>query len=148
MWRTMAKGLLCTTVLVGSAQAADDKKEATELVDKAIVFAKANGKDKALAEISTSKGVFDKGDIYVFVYDMTGVVVAHPKNPKLIGKNMLEMPDLDGKMFRKDIVAMAKKQGSGWVDYKYKNPETGKAEDKSTYFKAADGMIYLCGVYK
>jgi len=148
MWRTMAKSLLCTTVLVGYAQAADEKKEATELVDKAIAFAKANGKDKALAEISKSKGTFDKGAIYVFAYDMMGVVVAHPNNPKLIGKNMLEMPDLDGKMFRKDIVAMAKKQGSGWVDYKYKNPETGKAEDKTTYLKAADGIIYLCGVYK
>lgn len=148
MLRLLARSMVCTAMLVGTVLAADEKQEAIQLVEKAIVFAKANGKDKALAEISTLKGVFDKGEMYVFVYDMTGVVVAHPKNPKLIGKNMLEMPDLDGKMFRKDILAMAKKQGSGWVDYKYKNPETNKAEDKSTYFKAADGMIYLCGVYK
>jgi signal transduction histidine kinase len=66
----------------------------------------------------------------------------------LIGKNLLELPDLDGKYFRKDIVNIAKKQGFGWVDYRYKNPENNKVEEKSTYFKMADNMIFCCGAYK
>ena len=140
--------IFCTVVLTGSVLAADEKQEATKLVESAIVFAKANGKDKALAEINTSKGTFDKGELYVFAYDMNGVVLAHPKNAKLVGKNMADMPDQDGKMFRKDIIAIAKQKGSGWVDYKYKNPESNKVEEKTTYFKAMDGVIYLCGVYK
>ena len=148
MLRMLTRGLVCTAVLTGSVLVADGKQDATQLVEKAIAFAKANGKDKVLAEISTLKGPFDKGEIYVFAYDLNGVVLAHPKNPKLIGKNLAEMPDLDGKMFRKDIIAIAKKQGSGWVDYKYKNPESNKIEDKTTYFRAVDGVIYLCGIYK
>ncbi len=51
-------------------------------------------------------------------------------------------------MFRKDIIAIAKKQGSGWVDYKYKNPESNNVEHKTTYFRAVDGVIHLCGIYK
>ena len=29
-------------------------------------------------------------------------------------------------MFRKEIIEVAKKSGSGWVDYKYKNPQSNK----------------------
>ncbi len=138
---------MCAIVITGYA-AADDRKEAIGLVDKAIIFAKAHGKDKVLAEISRAGGAFDKGELYVFAYDMSGVVLAHPKNAKLIGKNMLEMPDVDGKYFRKDIINLAKKDSTGWVDYKYKNPENNQVEQKTTYFKAADGIIFLCGIYK
>ena len=38
-------------------------------MDKAAAFVEAQGKEKALAEISTAKGQFDKGEIYVFAYD-------------------------------------------------------------------------------
>jgi cytochrome c len=147
MLRSFMGCLACAVTLTGQL-VADEKQDAVALVEKAIVFAKAKGKDKVLAEISTPGGAFDRGELYVFAYDFSGVVLAHPKNAKLIGKNLLEMPDLDGKLFRKDIVNIAKKQGSGWVDYKYKNPETGKSEDKTTYFKAAEDHIYCCGIYK
>jgi len=148
MLRTWVGRLACSVVLTGQLVAADEKQDAVALVEKAIVFAKANGKEKILAELNKMNGLFDRGELYVFAYDFNGVVLAHPKNPKLVGKNLLEMPDLDGKLFRKDIVNIAKKQGTGWVDYKYKNPENGKSEDKTTYFKTVDGQIYCCGVYR
>jgi cytochrome c len=122
--------------------------EAKALVDKAAAFMKANGKDKALAEISKSKGQFDKGELYVFAYDLTGTMVAHPKNPKLIGKNLLEVPDNDGKFFRKDILSTAKTKGNGWVDYKYLNPDTKKVESKTTYVLKADDIVVCAGAYK
>jgi len=84
----------------------------------------------------------------VFAYDMEGVMVAHPKNSKLVGKNLLEVPDVDGKLFRKEIVELAKSKGSGWVDYKYKNPQTGKTEAKTTYLKKVGDLILCCGIYK
>ena len=49
---------------------------------------------------------------------------------------------------RKNIVEDAKVKGSGWVDYKYKNPETGKVESKTTYFQNHKGLIFCCGVFK
>jgi len=33
-----------------------------------------------------------------------------------MGKNLFEVADTDDKLFRKEIVEVAKKKGSGWVD--------------------------------
>jgi cytochrome c len=127
---------------------ASDKDDAKALVEKAVAYAASQGKEKAIAEISMPKGTFDKGETYVFAYDLQGVVVAHPKNPKLIGKNLIDVPDNDGKLFRKEIVAMAKSKGSGWVDYVYLNPQTKKPEHKTTYIQKAGEIIVCCGAYK
>jgi cytochrome c len=124
------------------------QKEAKALVEKAAAFAKANGRDAALKEISLAKGQFDKGELYVFAYNMSGTIIAHPKNPKLIGKDLINVPDPDGKMFRKEIVDVAKTKGTGWVDYKYTNPETKKIEAKTTYVVKVGDMILCCGTYK
>lgn len=133
---------------VNALAADDEKKIAVTMVGDAVKMMKTAGKAKTLAAISDPQGVFVKGEIYVFAYDFNGVIVAHPKNPKLVGKNMLEVPDVDGKFFRKDIVALAKKKETGWVDYKYKNPESGKIEHKTTYVTGADDIAICCGAYK
>jgi signal transduction histidine kinase len=124
------------------------QKDAKALVEKAAAFVKANGKDAALKEINLAKGQFDKGELYVFAYDMSGKVIAHPKNPKLIGKDLINVPDPDGKLFRREIVEVAKTKGTGWVDYKYTNPETKKIEAKTTYVVRVGDMILCCGTYK
>ena len=127
---------------------AADRDDAKALVKRAAAYVKYQGKEKALAEISTSKGMFDKGELYVFAYDLDGVMLAHPKNPALIGQNLIAVPDAEGKLFRKEIVEKAKSKGSGWVDYIYLNPETKRQEHKSTYFQKVGDIIICCGVYK
>ncbi len=127
---------------------ASEKDDAKALVEKAAAFFNSQGKAKALEEISKPKGTFDKGELYVFAYDLNAVVIAHPKNPKLIGKNLADVPDNDGKLFRKEIVEIAKTKGSGWVDYKYMNPETKKPEPKTTYLLKVGDIIICCGTYK
>jgi cytochrome c len=127
---------------------AADRDDAKALVKRAAAYVKYQGKEKALAEISTSKGMFDKGELYVFAYDLQGVMLAHPKNPALIGQNLIAVPDTEGKLFRKEIVEKAKSQGSGWVDYVYLNPETNKQEHKTTYFQKVGDIILCCGVYQ
>jgi cytochrome c len=128
--------------------AAADADEAKAMVESAISFLKANGKDKTLAEVSNQKGKFVKGDVYVIVLDMKATMLAHPYNPKLIGKEMLDVPDPDGRLFRKEQVEGAKTKGWGWVDYKYRNPLSNKIENKTAYYKKADDMIFACGVAK
>jgi len=136
---------LCSFAILAHAADQDDAKR---LVKQAAAYVKYQGKEKALAEISTPKGMFDKGELYVFAYDLQGVMLAHPKNPSLIGKNLIDVPDTEGKLFRKEIVEKAKSQGSGWVDYMYLNPETNKQEHKTTYFLKVGDIILCCGVYQ
>jgi len=150
----MTKIVTCSIIslfvmaILSTVCAAGNIDEAKALVDKAAAFVKANGKEKALSEMSKPRGQFDKGELYVFAYDMAGTVIAHPKNSKLIGKNTTEVPDTDGKFFRKDIIQAAKTKGSGLVDYKYLNPETKKVEQKTTYLLKVDDMIICAGAYK
>lgn len=119
-----------------------------QFVDRAADFYRTNGREKTLAELSTRNGRFQKGDVYVFAYDLTGAVIAHPINAKLIGKNLLDVPDVDGKFFRKEILQTATTKGSGWVDYRYRNSENGKTEPKTTYVRKVDDIILACGIYR
>jgi cytochrome c len=150
MKRVMVIALAVSFVvgLVFVSGAVASQKEAKALVEKAAAIMKASGKDATLNEINLAKGQFDKGELYVFAYDMSGKIIAHPKNPKLIGKDLLNVPDPDGKLFRKEIVDVAKTKGTGWVDYRYTNPETKKIEAKTTYVYKAGDIILCCGTYK
>jgi cytochrome c len=122
--------------------------EAEAMVKKAIGMVKADGKEKAFAEISNPKGKFVDRDLYIFVYDMSGNCVAHGFNQKMIGKDLIEMKDTDGKFYVKERIEIAKTKGKGWQDYKYTNPLSKKIEQKSAYIEKVDDLIVGCGVYK
>ena len=122
--------------------------QAKLMAEKAAEYVKANGRDKAVAEFNNPKGRFVKGDLYVLAFDLNGVIVAHPTIPAQVGKNNTNLPDADGKYFRREILEVAKTKGAGWVDYKYLNPQTNKVEPKTSYVKKADELIVICGAYK
>src|SRR5512140_794505 len=73
------------------------KDDAVAMVKKAVAAIKADGADTTYAAISTPGGQFVAGEIYVVVNSFEGVTVAHATNPKLIGRNMLNEQDVDGK---------------------------------------------------
>jgi cytochrome c len=122
--------------------------EAEAMVKKAVAYLKANGQEKALAEFSDLKGKFVDGDLYVFVYDMTGKCIAHGGNPKMVGKDLIDMKDADGKSFVKERIEIAKGKGKGWQNYKWSNPTTKAIEDKTAYIEKVDDVIIGCGAYK
>ena len=122
--------------------------EAEAMVKKAIQLIKAEGKDKAFAEINNPKGKFIDRDLYIFVYDMDGKCVAHGFNQKMIGKELIEIRDSDGKLYVKERVEIAKTKGKGWQDYKFTDPITKKIEPKSAYIERVENLIVGCGVYK
>jgi len=122
--------------------------EAEAMVKKAIAYIKANDKEKALAEISNPKGKFVDRDLYIFVYDLKGVCVAHGFNQKMVGKDLSGMKDIDGKSYVKERIEIAKTKGHGWQDYKFTDPVSKKIEPKSAYVEKLDDLIIGCGIYK
>jgi signal transduction histidine kinase len=122
--------------------------EATAMVKKAVAFIKASGKEKAYAEISNKAGQFTDRDLYVTVYGLDGVVRAHGANEKMIGKNLIELKDVDGKAFVQERMELAKSKGTFWQDYKFTNPVTKKIEPKSMYCEKLDDAVVCGGVYK
>lgn len=122
--------------------------EAEAMVKKAVAEVKAAGKDKAFAEFSNPKGKFVDRDLYITVYDLSGKCLAHGANAKMIGKDLLDLKDPDGKFFVKERIEIAKAKGGGWQDYKFTNPVTKKVEPKAMYFEKAGDIIVACGAYK
>ena len=134
-------------VLVYAAEKASPE-EAKKMVEQAAEYITANGEEAAIKELNKPDGKFVKGELYVFAYDMTAVMKAHPVNPKLIGQNLYDNTDSKGKLFRKEIVELAKSKGSGFVDYTYLNPVTKAEEPKTTYIQKVGNLIVCCGAYK
>ena len=122
--------------------------EAEALVKKAIAYVKANGKDAAFAEFSNPKGKFVDGDLYIFVYDMTGKCLAHGGNARMVGKDLIDLKDADGKSFVKERVDIATSTGKGWQNYKWNNPAVNKIENKTAYVEKCDDVIVGSGAYK
>ena len=141
--------VLAVLLLVGGVvYAAGTTKEAQANVEKAVAYLQANGKAKAFAAFDDPKGQFVKGDLYIYVLDMKGDILSHGANKKLIGQHFWGIKDTDGKLFFQEIIDKAKKQGSGWVDYKWTNPVTKKVEHKTAYLKKSGDYIVCCGAYK
>jgi cytochrome c len=66
----------------------------------------------------------------------------------MVGVNRWGVKDPDGKLFLQEMISLAKTKGSGWVDYKYPNPKSGKIEAKTSYVEFLDGWMVGCGIYK
>ncbi len=134
--------------LSAQAQTKATAAEATAMVKKGVVFIKANGNDKGWAEISNKKGQFKDRDLYLVVYGLDGTVHAHGANEKMIGKNLIDLKDIDGKEFVKERVNLAKTKGTFWQDYKFTNPVTKKIEPKSMYCEKLNDTAVCGGIYK
>jgi signal transduction histidine kinase len=135
--------------LAGLAAAADQgsKDEAVAMVKKAVAYIKANGNEKAFEEITNPKGQFVDRDLYVVVYDMNAKCLAHGQKASMVGKELIDFKDTDGKEFYKERVELMKKQTTAWQDYKFMNPVSKEIEPKSMYLERTGDLIVGCGVY-
>ena len=133
----------------GRAMAGNTPAEAEAMVKKTLDFYKANGLEKTVAAMNDPHGEFKQGELYSFLFDLDLNTLGHPANPKLVGKNIADLKDAEGKSFMKEMAVKAK-AGGGWVDYKWSNPETKKIQDKSSYIMPIEGtnLFVGCGIYK
>lgn len=141
--------LLCVASLLCCqlALAAPGEKDAVALAERGAQYVKQHGKADMIAKINSKDPEFNQGALYLAMRDLDGITIAHPTKA-LIGKNLLDVPDADGKPFRQELLALAKGKGHGWVDYKFRNPETGKVEAKSTYVLRVGDVALEAGIYK
>lgn len=123
-------------------------EEAAALVNRAVDLLATTDRDAAFAAFNDPRGSFVDRDLYVFVVGLNGVALAHGSNKGLIGKSVSTVRDPDGKAFVQAILDTAKEKGEGWVDYTWINPETRKAEPKSSYVKRAGDLAICVGIYK
>lgn len=126
------------------------REEAVALANKAAAFLKANGKDKAFAEFSNKSGQFVDRDLYVFVIDHNARLHAHGANERLIGRDLMQLRDADGRPLGRMLAEAAKAAKPTWVEYKWPNPTTKQMEEKITYLLPIPGdtIAIAVGAYK
>lgn len=149
MKRILIGALLCLGAAASMASNEPTEKDAIAMAERGAAYMKANGKEEMMKKISAKDPDFLQGSLYVDMRDInTGIVLAHPVNPAIVGKDLTDVPDANGKKYRREIIELAAKKGKGWVDYMYKNPATGKIEPKTTYILLVDGVVLEAGIYK
>jgi cytochrome c len=143
------KLILCAAAaaLAAGSALAQSREDAIKMVEATAGMIKSTSLSAVQAKIAAKDGAVNQGELYVAVRGLDGTMLAHP-NQKFVGGNLIDVPDPDGKLFRREIVETAKSKGKGWVDYKFKNPVSGKVEDKTTYFIRSGDVIVEAGIYK
>jgi hypothetical protein len=116
---------LCLGFACASAVASEPtEKDAIAMAERAAVFFKAHGKEGLKKAISEKNPDFSQGSLYIDMRDIkTGIVLAHPHNPSIVGKDLTDVPDANGK-------------------------KSGKIEPKTTYILRIDDFCVEAGLYK
>jgi two-component system, NarL family, sensor kinase len=125
--------------LVESAYMASKEAELRGYVDLALSLVRPiydSGRDDAAAKqeaarilASLSSGA---GDGYFFAYDFNGLCIVLPPQPELVGKNLWEVRDRDGRPVVQALIAKAR-EGQGFFRYVWNKPSVRQVAPKLGY---------------
>lgn len=146
--------MVAAMVLSGGALARADQAKPTQadaeaLALKAAAFIQAHGIKQARAAFD-KPGEFYHGELYAGVVDFTGNWVVYPPKPAAEGSNIFDVRDSDGKYLTREVIDTARKDGQGWVEYRWLNPAVNQIQPKITYVKLVPGtnLVTYVGIYK
>jgi signal transduction histidine kinase len=117
-------------------------------VHEARDFVAEQGKEKALEVFNDPNGEFVRGEYYIIAYDFNGTCLAHPYEPAMVGKNVLDVTDSNGVALKRNMREVARR-GSGFAYYIWPNHAHSNAEElKITYVLKVDEEMWLAaGTY-
>ncbi|MCX6258148.1 MAG: cache domain-containing protein [Bacteroidia bacterium] len=127
-------------------------KETRDLVslvnDAAALFSK-KGED-AFSEFRKEGSKWFSGSKYIFIYNLSGECIFHPVLKDLLGKNLSNLKDLNGKPIDQFIQSIASnhKKPFGWIHYLWAEPGEIFPSWKDAYImgvKGPDGKTYAIG---
>jgi hypothetical protein len=151
MVQRLAVALVCVLVAMSPLDAQDDgrgtAKDAQTMVERAIIVFDDEGAANAFAEFNAGPPPFRNRDLYIFVIDGDGLLVANAQHPDLVGQNLMDMKDANDVPLIRRMVEQATENGV-WVDYLFEDPLTGQSAPKSSWVVRHGGYVFGCGIYK
>lgn len=121
------------------------RDEAIAMVQRVQEMYRKSGLDATIKAIRAKEKAFFVRDLYAYILDLNGVVMANGPTPAVQGKDISEFRDQNGKYLVKEEIEICKGPGHGWVDFRWLNPVTKNIEDKSAYLEKL-GQQYCTGV--
>lgn len=114
-----------------------------------IVIKKGFLVDEVFSTLSYPAGRFVMGDLYLYAVDFNGQMMANGDRPGLIGTNVFNVKDAEGKLVNQEIINRLKKSPDDegiWVEYVSKNAI------KTTYAERVEDLngkqyFIACGYY-
>jgi len=122
------------------------RNELKHYVDLAVstvkpLLGQPGGQARALAILSS----LDYGpDGYFFVYALDGRVLMHSRQPELIGQNLWDLRDPQGRPTIQQLIGQAK-AGGGYVDYLWRKPSSSQLAPKLGYVVAVPEWGWMLG---
>jgi cytochrome c len=124
------------------------KEDMSNFVKEAVAFAKIYGKETALREYMDKKGLFNRGELYIYAYDLNCIVLSHGASPNLIGRDLSMLQDTNGTRIIKNMVNKIIKDGKGWLRFYWFHPKTKMITPKLGYFEKVENDWWLgSGIY-
>ena len=128
-----------------------ETEQLVELVNDAAALIEEKGED-AFDELAVQGSKWRHDDKYIFVIAPEGMVYAHA-SAALVGTNVMELTDVNGKPFIKwFIIEVSNEDSTGWSHYLWNIPGQDVPTWKTTYVQsviAPSGKKYIvgCGLY-
>lgn len=108
-----------------------------------------SGRDDAAtrAEALRRLAALDFGsDGYFFVYDLQGRALMHSRQPELVGRNLWELRDPQGRPTIQQLIAGARADGGGYVEYAWPKPSSaGQVLPKLGYVTTLPRWNWMVG---
>lgn len=82
---------------------------------------------------------------YFFIIDKQGNVIKYTQNSHLEGKNVFTLTDTHGKRFIEKIIQQTNKNNSSFLNYQWKDPESGTVDTKYTYVRTIPHTNWILG---
>ncbi|MBL8327469.1 MAG: cache domain-containing protein [Rubrivivax sp.] len=121
--------------------------EARALVERALEFWAQAGREHALQAFNQPRGSWLDRDLYIFVLDRSGNIMANAMRPDRAGQNANTLDGLRGTHHSEHLWEVVS-NGGGWVRYEIQHPSSGRMTPKESYVMPLDEDCLIgCGCY-
>lgn len=136
------------TPTITVAPASMDNRTLVAFVSEAAAYARATGREQALAAFNDRQGPFTRGDLYIYALDYSGNALALAWQPDLVGTSFYNVTDASGRYFTRTEIALAQQNG-GFLLYQYPDPaENLTVQYKISYVTPVDDTYWVgAGIY-
>ncbi len=122
------------------------EERAKALAEKAAAFLRDKGAAIALPVFTARSEGFGVGDLYVFVFDLDGTLVASGGWPDQVGSRLVG--DRLAGRYASFLRIAESRRGRGWAHYSWYSPCTRTMQPKMSYIIRVGGYMVGVGVYK